>query len=297
MEASDNINDLALLSSSATPPTTASFQKGVRLGDAVFVYGFPLSGLLSSTGNFTSGTVTSLAGLHDDSRMLQISAPVQPGNSGGPLLSETGAVIGVVTAKLDAITLAGITKDIPQNVNFAIKGSAAQTFLESNSIAVASVSDDAVRLQPGDIAEFARNVSVKILCVAQRPRPPGEQDAVINPPANPNEQRAPSTLVESSAPGQWAIGNSRNCSLPSKSYSLTADGGYVTWRDGVGDIDIETIVSSSATEFSATTSKSIHKNGASEPRGMLWTYSRTGADSIRVTPEGKNSFLLVRCPR
>ena len=66
--------------------------------------------------------------------MLQISTPVQPGNSGGPLLSETGAVVGIVTAKLDALTLIGITKDIPQNVNFAIKGSSALSFLNNSTV-------------------------------------------------------------------------------------------------------------------------------------------------------------------
>ena len=62
--------------------------------------------------------MSALAGLSDDSRYLQISAPVQPGNSGGPLLDASGHLIGIVTAKLNAALIARFTGDIPQNVNF-----------------------------------------------------------------------------------------------------------------------------------------------------------------------------------
>ena len=66
--------------------------------------GYPLFGLLASTANLSVGNVSALAGLGDDSRYLQISAPVQPGNSGGPLLDASGNsyLIGIVTSKLDA---------------------------------------------------------------------------------------------------------------------------------------------------------------------------------------------------
>jgi serine protease Do len=130
----DNRNDLALLATSEPASNSLSFQFGARVGDAAFVYGFPLNGLLSSNGNFTTGTVTALAGIADDSRMLQISAPVQPGNSGGPLLSQTGGVIGVISSKLDALKVETVTKDIPQNVNFAIKTSAVVAFLETAGV-------------------------------------------------------------------------------------------------------------------------------------------------------------------
>jgi hypothetical protein len=55
------------------------------------------------------GNVTAVAGLGDDTRILQISAPVQPGNSGGPLLDYSGNVVGVVESKLNAITVATVT--------------------------------------------------------------------------------------------------------------------------------------------------------------------------------------------
>ena len=73
--------------------------------------------------------ITALAGLGDDDRLYQISAPVQPGNSGGPLFDESGRVIGIVVAKLDALKMAAATGYIPQNVNFAIKSGIAGSFL------------------------------------------------------------------------------------------------------------------------------------------------------------------------
>ena len=90
-------------------------------GEQIVIYGFPLAGALASTGNLATGIVSALAGLGDDTSKLQISAPIQPGNSGGPVLDQSGHVIGVVVSKLNAIKAASITGDIPQNVNFAIK--------------------------------------------------------------------------------------------------------------------------------------------------------------------------------
>jgi S1-C subfamily serine protease len=86
--ASDNTNDLALLKTDMGTKMVPAFKIGARIGEGVFAYGFPLAGLLSSSGNFTVGTIASVAGLDDDSRVMQISAPVQPGNSGGPLVGQ-----------------------------------------------------------------------------------------------------------------------------------------------------------------------------------------------------------------
>jgi serine protease Do len=85
--------------------------------------------LLATSGNFTLGNVTAVAGLGDDTRILQISAPVQPGNSGGPLLDYSGNVVGVIEGKLNAITVFTLTNDLAQNVNFAIKANVVTNFL------------------------------------------------------------------------------------------------------------------------------------------------------------------------
>lgn len=128
----DPRRDLALLSVPIGLGPSLVFRDSppVERGESVVTYGFPLSGLLSSGPTLTTGTISALSGLRDNPLHFQISAPVQPGNSGGPLLDGQGHVIGVVVSKLNAASIAKMTGgDIPQNVNFAIKGPEAAAFL------------------------------------------------------------------------------------------------------------------------------------------------------------------------
>ncbi|SEE04914.1 Putative peptidoglycan binding domain-containing protein [Rhizobiales bacterium GAS191] len=162
--AKDQTNDLALLKSDLSPTKFAQLRTGVRLGESVAAFGYPLLGVLSTTGNFTLGNVTSLTGLNDDTRYLQISTPVQPGNSGGPLLDASGNFVGVVSAKLDALLVMVATNgDIPQNVNFAIKSSVAATFLESNGVSF-SAGVPGPTIAPADLADQAKAISMPVLC-------------------------------------------------------------------------------------------------------------------------------------
>ena len=135
--AADPQRDLALLTvQGGDPGLPLPFRSGpeLRRGEGVVTYGFPLAGLLSSGPTLTTGDVSALAGLRDNPRQFQISAPVQPGNSGGPLLDGSGNVVGVVVSKLNAQRVARSTGDIPQNVNFAVKGAEAVDFLRRNGV-------------------------------------------------------------------------------------------------------------------------------------------------------------------
>lgn len=129
-------SDLALLQEDFAPSSVAVFRTGPapKLGDAVVAFGFPLPGLLSSEGNVSTGILSATSGLQNDIRFVQISAPVQPGNSGGPLFDSSGHVIGVIVAKLDALRVAQITGDIPQNVNFAVHWSEVRAFLDEAGV-------------------------------------------------------------------------------------------------------------------------------------------------------------------
>ena len=107
--------------------------------------------------------VTATAGLRDDSRFLQISAPVQSGNSGGPLLDHNGNYVGVVTAKLNALKVMVAVGDLPQNVNFAIKAAVAANFLDTNGVAFET--GPATAAMPAtDLADHAKAVSAFVLC-------------------------------------------------------------------------------------------------------------------------------------
>ena len=162
--ARDNENDLALLATDLHPASAANWRLSVTQGEDIVVFGFPLAGVLATGGNVVAGNVTALAGLRNDSRFLQISAPVQPGNSGGPLLDRSGNVVGVVVAQLDALGIASATGDIPQNVNFAIKASVAAAFLDAQGVLHG---DGASRpaLSTPDIADRAKGMTMQVACV------------------------------------------------------------------------------------------------------------------------------------
>jgi hypothetical protein len=162
----DQENDLAVLQASSLGSSTAVFRQGagLRPGDLVVALGYPLSGLLARSANVSVGNVNALAGLGDDQRYFQISAPVQPGSSGGPLLDASGHLVGIVTAKLNATQVARLTGDIPQNVNFAIKAEVIRAFLDSKGIGYRTAASDQ-QLPPADIGDLARPFTVQIRCL------------------------------------------------------------------------------------------------------------------------------------
>ncbi|MEH3144932.1 MAG: serine protease [Methylobacterium frigidaeris] len=162
--AADEQNDLAVLSTPLEAPVVPALSLRPRVGESVYAYGFPLSSLLATTGNFTVGNITASAGLRDDSRMLQISTPIQPGNSGGPLVDQYGTVVGVVTSKLNAMKVALASNDIPQNVNFAIKAMIALNFLDANGIPPAAGIRSPAPMDAAGVADQARLFTVQVVC-------------------------------------------------------------------------------------------------------------------------------------
>jgi serine protease Do len=162
--ARDHANDLALLKSNLRPSSVPTLRIGVRTGEGIALYGFPLAGLLPSTGNFTIGNVTATSGLRDDSRMLQISAPVQQGNSGGPVMDQGGGVVGIVVGKLSTALVVKEMGDIPQNVNFAIKTSVILNFLEANGVRSVNNSVATPSIAPADLADRAKLFAVFLIC-------------------------------------------------------------------------------------------------------------------------------------
>lgn len=165
---SDANNDLALLQA----PSTTAFKdfarirdRSIRSGDSVVAIGFPYHGMLTSDFTVTTGIVSSLSGMRNDTRFLQISAPVQPGNSGGPLFDATGQIVGVVTGKVDALRIAVATGNIPENINFAIKTGVLRDFLD-NSVVPYQTAEPKGELKTTDIATNARPYTMLISCNA-----------------------------------------------------------------------------------------------------------------------------------
>ena len=156
--------DLALLKTTMSDEKTVAVfsATSAMLNSDVTVVGFPYAGLLGGI-NVTRGAVSSLKGIRGDASQFQITAPVQSGNSGGPLLAADGEVIGVVVAKLDATKMAQNGGDVPQNVNFAIRGEIAKLFLAQNQVEP-KLSMDNAELAPEQLAKLAAQFTSFIEC-------------------------------------------------------------------------------------------------------------------------------------
>ncbi len=163
----DETNDLALLQAPKTFNDVATIRgTAIHPGDSIIAIGYPLHGLLTSDFTVTAGIVSSLSGLLNDTRYLQISAGVQSGNSGGPLLDTSGNVVGVVAAKINAIKFAKATGDLPENINFAVKTGAMRDFLDNSAVSY-QTSESKVELKTAEIASKARAYTLLISCTAK----------------------------------------------------------------------------------------------------------------------------------
>jgi S1-C subfamily serine protease len=128
----DPANDLALLKINGTfSAIPLGDARAVAVGDSVMTIGYPNIQVQGTAPKFTKGDVSSLSGFQDDSRLFQISVPIQPGNSGGPLIDDRGNVVGITNAQLSALKMIHASGSIPQNVNYAVKISYAQLLLDS----------------------------------------------------------------------------------------------------------------------------------------------------------------------
>ena len=162
---SDERNDLALVRTRVTGVEPLRFRegKGIRPADGVVALGFPYAGLLATSPEVTTGAVSALAGIHDDSRVLQLTAPIQPGNSGGPLLDLSGNVVGVVSARINELAIAEATGTLPQNINFAIKSAIIREFLDAHRVDYLT-SQSVAKIDPADVGEMATRSTVMLEC-------------------------------------------------------------------------------------------------------------------------------------
>jgi S1-C subfamily serine protease len=131
----DVANDIAILlvNYEFSDEEILAINEHVDIGTEVYTAGYPLVGLLGYKPRYSKGDISAKFGIGDDPRFLQITVPIQPGNSGGPLLNKDGFVIGMVSHKLNEIATIKASGSIPQNVNFAIKSGYISILAESTN--------------------------------------------------------------------------------------------------------------------------------------------------------------------
>lgn len=172
LQAVDAANDLALLTVKEEFSSWAPVRKDPepKLGEAVTVVGYPLVAVLGTNPSVGFGHVAATAGLRGNTAQMQISVPIQRGHSGGPVFDQAGNVIGVVVSKLDALKVAQRIGDLPQNINFAIRGDTVRAFLEAQNVSF-TASDASARLENTEIASRGAAVTVRVRCIREPATP------------------------------------------------------------------------------------------------------------------------------
>jgi len=172
LKAADAVRDLALLAVEESFPLAASMRKDAapKLGESVTVVGYPLVNVLSAQPNVSFGHVNSTVGAKGNPAQMQIDVPIQRGDSGGPVFDAGGNVIGIVVSKLDALKLAKSTGDLPQNINFAIRGDVVRSFLEDQNVDF-TVSSASAKLENTEMASRGAAVTVLVRCIREPVQP------------------------------------------------------------------------------------------------------------------------------
>jgi serine protease Do len=144
----------------------------LTMGQEVYTLGFPLSDLLGTSPRLSRGLVSATVGLHDDPKTLQISAEVQPGSSGSPLLDQNGDVVGMINSVLHAGQIFARSQGgaLPQNVNFATKSDVLISFLNEAGVSIATHVDAAAPKRGFD------KIKDSVVLVRSGKVLPGEED-------------------------------------------------------------------------------------------------------------------------
>ena len=104
--------------------------RATRVGEPLFTIGFPISAGLGSEPTLTEGTASALAGMGAETPYLQITVPIPPGTSGGPLVNSQGQLVGIVSTSIDELPFLAATDAVPQNINYAVKADYARPLFE-----------------------------------------------------------------------------------------------------------------------------------------------------------------------
>ena len=168
----DKQNDIAFLKLSQSPKIPPSSlqiadSSTVKLGDKIFTIGYPASHLLGKSPKYSEGVINSIKGISDNPAYFQISVPIQPGNSGGPLFNVRGEVIGITTSSLDSDLAKDAMGAVPQNINYAVKSLLIKNLMPTiPDIMVASRGIVVVPTEPeNNLSNFIENVQNNIVLI------------------------------------------------------------------------------------------------------------------------------------
>lgn len=160
----DKVNDIALLKFSGDDYDFAKISRNpdeLRQGDKIIVFGYPLTSRLSSKGNLTVGSISSLTGFKNNTNVIQLTAPIQPGSSGSAVMNKKGSVVGIIHSNLQ---YSEIDHAILQGVNFAANGQTVKSFLEKNNVPYKTDNWFTFEKADADIAETAKKWTMLIEC-------------------------------------------------------------------------------------------------------------------------------------
>ena len=136
--ASDKRNDIAILKPNTLMINKKWFEldlyKNNPLASQIVVIGYPLSSVLGTEVRITQGIISSNVGIKSDNSRFQISASIQPGNSGGPIINKNNLVVGIASSKLSDNYLLEIMDTVPQNINFGVKSDKVLNLLKTNKL-------------------------------------------------------------------------------------------------------------------------------------------------------------------
>ena len=161
----DSSNDIAIIKTSDTEKyIPLSFSNtDPELGEKIFVAGYPLNRILENL-NFTSGSVSAEAGFLQNINEFQFTAPIQPGNSGGPILNEYGGVVGIAVSTLATKKFEDFTESLVQNINYGIKKSSIEGLMKLAEVEYEDSNPYYFRPSNTEVAQLAKTGAILIKC-------------------------------------------------------------------------------------------------------------------------------------
>ena len=144
-------NDIAILKIKSETKNFLQISnfKSSKISDKVYTMGYPLSSVLGDKPKYSEGVVNALTGLGDSASLMQVSIPIQPGNSGGPVLNDKNEVVGMVVSTAGIEAFYALSGTIPQNVNWAVK---------SDYIRLVAEIDETKRIENNSLDEVIKSI-------------------------------------------------------------------------------------------------------------------------------------------